>query len=127
FIGCYGNENAQTPNIDELARHGVRFTGAFSTNTVCSPSRTALITGVNTFETGTGHHRSDIPIPEFMHGFPYYMQQAGYYTSNNHKTDYNIQDEKAFISDAWNESSKEADWSGRKPGQPFFAVFNFAD
>ncbi|HYH57221.1 MAG TPA: sulfatase, partial [Anseongella sp.] len=127
FIGCYGNKDAHTPHIDELAREGVRFISAFSTNTVCSPSRTALITGVSTFETGTGHHRSKIPLPAFMHGFPYYLRQAGYYTSNNHKTDYNLPAEKSFIEEAWNESSKDGGWWGRKPGQPFFAVFNFMD
>lgn len=45
FIGCYGNQSASTPNIDKLSNLGVRFVNAFSTGTVCSPSRTALITG----------------------------------------------------------------------------------
>ncbi len=49
FIGCYGDENASTPVIDKLAEEGVRFTNAFSTGTVCSPSRTAIITGVKTY------------------------------------------------------------------------------
>ncbi len=127
FIGCYGNADAHTPNIDRLATEGVRFTGAFSTNTVCSPSRTALITGVPTFEAGTGHHRSKYPVPDFMHGFPYYMQNAGYYTSNNFKTDYNVAGAKSYIADAWDESSRTAGWWNRTPGQPFFAVFNYMD
>lgn len=127
FIGSYGNENASTPNIDKLSDAGVRFINAFSTGTVCSPSRTTLITGVRTYENGTGNHRSEIPVPAYMHGFPYYMQQAGYYTSNNAKTDYNIVKEKEYIANAWNESSDEAGWWKRKPGQPFFAVYNFMD
>ena len=127
FIGCYGNTDARTANIDQLAAEGVRFSNAFSTNTVCSPSRTTLITGVRTFEAGTGHHRSKYPLPDFIHGFPHYLQQAGYYTSNNSKTDYNVAREKAYIADAWNESSKTAGWWDRKPGQPFFAVFNYMD
>ncbi|MFT4094180.1 MAG: sulfatase-like hydrolase/transferase [Niabella sp.] len=127
FIGCYGNADARTPNIDRLAAEGVRFTNAFSTNTVCSPSRTTIITGVRTYETGTGHHRSKYRVPDFMNGFPHYMQQAGYYTINNAKTDYNIANEKKYIQQAWNESSNTAGWWNRKPGQPFFAVFNFND
>ncbi|MCH5599109.1 sulfatase-like hydrolase/transferase [Niabella ginsengisoli] len=119
FIGCYGNKHAKTPTIDSLASVGIRFTNAFSTNTVCSPSRTTLITGVRTYEAGTGHHRSKYPTPDFMRGFPYYMQQAGYYTSNNVKTDYNIADPKNFVATAWNESSAKAGWESRKPGQPF--------
>jgi len=125
FIGCYGNKDARTPTIDKLASEGIRFTNAFSTGTVCSPSRTAIITGVKTYKAGTGNHRSNYPIPEFIKGFPYYLQQQGYYTSNNVKTDYNVAGEKAFIAEAWNESSNQSGWWKRKPGQPFFAVFNY--
>ncbi|MDO6604996.1 sulfatase-like hydrolase/transferase [Arenibacter palladensis] len=125
FIGCYGNEDASTPVIDQLAQEGVRFTNAFSTGTVCSPSRSTIITGVRTFEMGTGHHRSNYAIPSFIHGFPYYMKKEGYYVTNNSKTDYNVGNIKDFTNEAWNESSDKAGWWNRKPGQPFFAVFNF--
>ncbi|WP_439557541.1 sulfatase family protein [Dyadobacter sp.] len=127
FLGCYGNKDAKTPVMDALAASGTKFTNAFSTGTVCSPSRTALITGVKTYETGTGHHRSNYRLPADMHGFPYYLKQAGYHTSNNAKTDYNVADEKEFIADAWDESSGKAGWWNREAGQPFFAVFNFND
>lgn len=127
FFGCYGNQNARTPVIDKLAEEGIRFTNAFSTGTVCSPSRSTIITGVRTFKMGTGNHRSNYPIPGFIHGFPYYMQQLEYYVTNNNKTDYNVGNVNAFTDEAWNESSGKAGWWGRKPGQPFFAVFNFMD
>jgi len=127
FVGCYGNKVVNTPNIDRLAREGVRFTQAFSTNTVCSPSRTSIITGVPTWKAGTGNHRSKYPVPDFMKGFPYYLQQVGYYTTNTAKTDYNVANEKAYIQEAWDESSGHAGWWNRSPGQPFFAVFNFDD
>ena len=127
FIGCYGNEVASTPNIDQLANEGIRFTNAFSTGTVCSPSRTAIITGVKTYTTGTGHHRSKINLPESMKGFPYYLRMLGYYTSNNKKTDYNVVNEGRFITEAWNESSGNAGWWNRQEGQPFFSVFNYTD
>lgn len=127
FIGCYGNKDARTPVIDQLAKEGVRFTNAFSTGTVCSPSRTAIFTGVKTYKTGTGNHRSAFPLPENMQGFPYYLKQLGYYTSNNLKTDYNLTNEKAHIEKAWNESSNKAGWWNREEGQPFFSVFNFVD
>lgn len=127
FIGCYGNKDARTPVIDRLASEGVRFTNAFSTGTVCSPSRSCIITGVKTYKTGTGNHRSNYPIPEFIKGFPYYLQKEGYYTTNNSKTDYNVANAGLFTKEAWNESSVKAGWWNRKPGQPFFAVFNFMD
>jgi arylsulfatase A-like enzyme len=125
FIGCYGNSNARTPVIDRLSQDGVRFTNAFSTGTVCSPSRTAIITGVKTYKAGTGNHRSKYPVPEYIKGFPHYLQKSGYYTTNNVKTDYNVANEKQFIGEAWNESSGKAGWWNRQPGQPFFAVFNY--
>src|SRR5690606_8078176 len=65
--------------------------------------------------------------PDFMHGFPYYLRQAGYHTSNNFKTDYNVAGDKAYVANAWNESSRESGWWNREPGQPFFAVFNYMD
>ncbi|WP_245942325.1 sulfatase family protein [Algoriphagus chordae] len=125
FIGSYGNENARTPVMDKFTQEGVRFTNAFSTGTVCSPSRTAIITGVKTYELGTGNHRSKYAIPSEIKGFPYYLQQAGYYVTNNSKTDYNVANEKAFIAEAWDESSNKAGWWDRAEEQPFFAVFNY--
>jgi arylsulfatase A-like enzyme len=127
FVGCYGNKDARTPVLDELASSGVRFNNAFSCGTVSSPSRSCIITGIKTYETGLGNHRSKYPLPEQIHGFPYYLQKEGYYTTNNSKTDYNVANAKEFTSDAWNESSNVAGWWNRKPGQPFFAVFNFMD
>ena len=124
FIGCYGNKVAKTPVMDKLAAEGTRFTSAYSTGSVCSPSRNALILGCKTFTLGTGNHRSNYPIPDNMTGFPKYLRDAGYYTSNNSKTDYNTSAAKRIIQEAWDESSGQAGWWKRKAGQPFFAVFN---
>jgi arylsulfatase A-like enzyme len=124
FIGCYGNKAAKTPFMDSLATIGTKFTRAFSTGSVCSPSRTALITGMKTYTLGTGHHRSAYPVPTFVKGFPYYLKNAGYYCTNNEKTDYNVANAKAFTTEAWNESSTKAGWWNRPADQPFFAVFN---
>jgi arylsulfatase A-like enzyme len=44
-LGCYGSDLYQSPNIDKLARDGMRFTQAYSACTVCSPSRAAIMTG----------------------------------------------------------------------------------
>lgn len=125
FIGSYGNSDSRTPVMDQLTREGVQFTNAFSTGTVCSPSRSAIISGIKTYELGTGNHRSNYSIPAWLKGFPYYLKQAGYYVTNNSKTDYNVANEKQFIAEAWNESSGKAGWWDREEGQAFFSVFNF--
>lgn len=124
FIGCYGNETARTPVMDKLASEGTRFTNAYSTGTVSSPSRFCLITGCRPGRYGTGNHRSAYEIPSFVHGFPEYLKKAGYYTTNNYKTDYNHKKHREMTAASWNECSNKATWRGRKPGQPFFAVFN---
>jgi len=127
FVGCYGNKAARTPTIDWIANEGIQFVNAFSTGTVCSSSRSAIITGCRTNATGTGNHRSTYPIPEFIRGFPAFLNEAGYYTTNNSKTDYNTSAAERIIEESWDESSPKAGWWNRKPGQPFFAVFNFID
>jgi arylsulfatase A-like enzyme len=124
-----------TPNIDRLAREGVRYTQAFCTAGVCAPSRNAIITGM--YQTSTGGHNmrtmfntfpektglpkeySIVPPPD-VKAFPEYLRAAGYYCTNNDKTDYQFEPP----STVWDESGKKAHWRNRKPGQPFFAVFN---
>jgi len=123
-LGCYGDSYATTPNIDRLATESVRFTNAFATAPVCSPARSCLITGVYATTLGTQALRSRFPIPEAMRGFPSYLRAAGYYCTNNVKTDYNTANEPAIIRASWDESSAKAHWRNRRAGQPFFAVFN---
>lgn len=120
FIGAYGDEFATTPHIDQLAQEGVLYENAFATAPVCAPARSTLITGVYPTAMGTQHMRSSYPIPEMIKFFPRYLRAAGYYTTNNAKKDYNTVDQE----EAWNESSNTATYKNRKPGQPFFAVFN---
>lgn len=120
MLGCYGNTLATTPNIDRFAKEGVRFTNAFATAPVCAPSRCTLITGMYPPSLGTEHMRSNYAIPASIKFFPRYLREAGYYTTNNSKKDYNTVDQ----TETWDESSTTATYKNRKPGQPFFAVFN---
>lgn len=119
-VGCYGNSYATTPNIDKLAREGVLFRNAFATAPVCAPSRCTIITGMYPPTLGTEHMRSAYDVPTSVKFFPRYLREAGYYTTNNAKKDYNTTDQ----TEAWDESSNKATYRNRKPGQPFFAVFN---
>ena len=124
-LGCYGDEQAITPNIDALAEKSVRYTHAFASAPVCSPARSCLITGCYATSLGTQQMRSAFPIPEEMTGFPSYIREAGYYTSNNVKTDYNTANWDKIIEASWNESSATAHWRNREDkSKPFFSVFN---
>ncbi|HKJ66491.1 MAG TPA: sulfatase-like hydrolase/transferase, partial [bacterium] len=57
-LGCYGDPIAQSPNIDQLAREGMRFTRAFTPAGVCAPCRSAIITGMYQNSIGTHHMRT---------------------------------------------------------------------
>ncbi|GAH61639.1 unnamed protein product, partial [marine sediment metagenome] len=120
YLGCYGDDYATTPNLDKFTSEGVRYTKAFATAPVCAPARSCLVTGMYATSLGTQHLRSDIKLPVQIKCFPQYLMAAGYYCSNNYKKDYNFMDVGV-----WDESSKAAHWRKRKPGQPFFSVFNF--
>ena len=123
-LGCYGHPDARTPNLDAFAKESILFTHAFAAYPVCSPSRSCLITGMYPSTTGTGQMRSAFPLPQGVTGFPQYLREAGYHTTNNVKTDYNSEDAERLTKTSWVESSSKAHWRTRKKGQPFFAVFN---
>ncbi|WP_438269965.1 sulfatase family protein [Paludisphaera mucosa] len=124
-FGCYGETAIATPNVDRLAREGTRFSRAFVTAPVCSASRSALITGMYQTTIGAQNHRSGrgaetIRLPEGVDPIPALFRRHGYYTAIGSpqgggklgKTDYNFE---------WDPGLYDgADWSGRKPGQPFF-------
>lgn len=123
-LGCYGDDFANTPNIDRLATESSRYTHAFATAPVCSPSRACLINGCIATTQGTHPMRSQFPLPAEMKGFPALLRAQGYYTSNNVKTDYNSGAAEAITAASWNENSDKAHWRNRQSGQPFFSIFN---
>jgi uncharacterized sulfatase len=121
-LGCYGDAEATTPNLDRLAAEGVRFNQAHHVHAVCAPARTGVITGMYPTALGCNHMRSKGRLPAHVKPFPYYLKEAGYYCTNNVKTDYNFHWNE---SEVWHENSRRAHWRNRTDQeQPFFAVFN---
>jgi uncharacterized sulfatase len=120
-LGCYGDPHAITPNLDRLAEAGIRYTRAFTTAGVCAPCRSGIITGMYQTTLGTHHMRCRAKLPDYIKPIPMYLREAGYYTTNNSKEDYQFATPPA----CWDDSSTRAHWRGRQPNQPFFAVFNF--
>lgn len=121
YLGCYGDANAQTPNLDRLAAEGIRFRNAFANAPVCSTTRTTLITGMHATSLGVQHHRSSVPIPEQFKLYPAHLRAAGYYCTNNSKTDYNV---AGGARNLWDANSAQAHYKHRPAGRPFFAIFN---
>lgn len=121
FVSAYGDPLARTPHFDRVAKDGILFEKAYSTSAVCAPTRASIITGMFAPSLGTQHMRSNVPMPSWLRYFPAYLRDAGYYTTNRAKTDYNA----AVLPNTWDQNSNQAHYRNRKPGQPFFAVFNF--
>src|SRR3954464_12402923 len=105
-LGCYGDDYSITPNLDALAAKGMRYTNASSNAPVCAPARTTIIAGLYPPSTGAEHMRSMVPMPAGKLMFPQYVREAGYYCTNNSKTDYNLK----APGRVWDESSARAHW-----------------
>ena len=121
WIGCYGSDQAITPRIDALAKEGALFEHAYSNAPVCAVARATILTGVYSPTLGTQHMRSRHPIPARYKPNVSYLRDAGYYCTNNFKTDYNF---KGNDSSYWDASSGKAHYKNRPKGKPFFAIFN---
>jgi arylsulfatase A-like enzyme len=119
-LGCLGDAFATTANTDRLAARGMIYTRVWSCAPVCAPARTAIISGLYPPSTGSEHMRSMVLFPRDKQMFPQLLRAAGYYCTNRAKEDYNL----AKPGQVWDASSAAAHWRNRRPGQPFFAVFN---
>ncbi len=121
-FSCYGSKDVNTLEIDQLAAKGIRYTNASSNAPHCSPARSTLISGCYATTFGMDIHRERYETPDDIF-YPAYLREAGYFCTNNSKTDYNtvLNHEKM-----WDECGKGASYnsSKRKEGQPFFAIFN---
>ncbi len=104
------------PNLEALAKDGVTFDAACSNGAVCSVARSTLISGCYAPRVGAEFHRRQmlVPMPQGLKAFPAYLKEAGYYTTNKTKTDYNL---KVDIKATWDGKSN---WKKRAEGQPFF-------
>jgi arylsulfatase A-like enzyme len=137
-LGCYGDKVARTPNIDRLASDGIRYTNVFTTAALSAPCRAGIITGMYQTSIGCMHMRTtsyrratDNPIqftavpPHYVKAFTEYMRAAGYYCTNNSKTDYQFSKDPVPAS-IWDECNNKAHYRNRPDkSQPFFAVFNW--
>ncbi|MDP0492272.1 MAG: sulfatase-like hydrolase/transferase [Verrucomicrobiota bacterium JB023] len=121
WLGCYGNKDAKTPHLDQLAAEGLRFTSCFSNAPVCAVARSTILRGVHAVSSGTQHMRSRHLIPSRYSSYVDSFREAGYYCTNNSKTDYNF---AGNYHSMWDECGKAAHYKNRKDDQPFFAVFN---
>jgi arylsulfatase A-like enzyme len=134
-LGCDGTKQVWTPNLDKLAKDGVHYPRCFTTSPVCSPSRSAFMTGMYQTTVGAHNHRAHrddgYKLPDGVRVLTDWFRDAGYYTANVRelpkelgfrgvgKTDWKFTYEgKPFDSDRW------ADLKGHRP---FYAQINFQE
>lgn len=138
WMSCYGDEVIKTPNIDKLASEGVRFNRAYMTAGVCSPVRSAILTGMYATSIGAHNHNSSYSIwngiemdvwdPNYIgvRTLPEMFKAAGYYTFNEGKEHYNFVYDSDDLYHHHNPgfdfkgAKNGSEWTGRKEGQPFF-------
>jgi len=118
-LGCYGDADAITPNLDAFAAQGTRFARAFTHAPVCAPTRSGLITGMYPTTMGSHHMRSKLVVPPPL--FTDELAKAGYNVFWPGKTDFNFDPPKGW--------ADTRDWT-KKPDilptdKPFFAYINF--
>ena len=132
-LACYGQKNVHTPNLDRLAKEGVRYTKVYATSPVCAPSRSALMTGWYATTTDMHHmrsHRTDgFRLPAGVRPITHLLQDAGYHTANithigerevgTGKLDLNFTQEGPVYAGK--------DWAELKKKQPFFAQINMPE
>ncbi len=78
-VGCFGSKHVKTPEIDRLAKDGVRFTNAFCTTSLCSPSRASILSGLYAHKHGVVNNFTE--FPKDLPSMPAQLQKAGYATS----------------------------------------------
>ena len=137
WMSTYGDEVIETPNIDALADRGVQFNRAYMPSGVCTPSRSAVITGMYQTSIGAHEHYSSFEVwrdiemeawdPNYLslQTIPEIFKKAGYYTFNEGKFHYNFVYDKETLYDrtgpnGFKGATGGAAWSGRTEGQPFF-------
>ncbi len=134
-LACYGTKQVTTPVVDRLAADGVRFTRAFTTAPVCSPSRSAFGTGMFQTTIGAHNHRSHrddlFRLPEGVELISQRMNRAGYFTANVRKMPARLGFVAAGKND-WNfhvegQPWQSDQWEELKTHQPFYAQVNFKE
>jgi len=131
-FGCYGDDYAVTPNIDELAEDGIVYQNAYANNPICAPARSTLITGQYANSYGGQNMRVRSVPGRKVRLFPQLLRESGYYVTNDGKYNYQM----AFDRDipfnresgggyVWDNGNFRAPWNGRNGEQPFFSIINF--
>jgi len=123
WLGCFGNTLVKTPNLDKFASRGVQYNAAFSNAPVCACARSTILMGRYASSLGTQNMRSRYLVPKSLKSYPQLMKEAGYFTINKGKTDYNMAgNDKSH----WDICKGSSSLKSVPKDKPFFLVMNNA-
>lgn len=80
-LGCYGNREVKTPNIDRLARQGVAFDNHYDTTAICMASRANIMTGMVEYKNGCNFDHGPLMRSHWVDSYPMLLRRAGYRTA----------------------------------------------
>ena len=80
-LGCYGNKDVRTPNMDQLAREGLVFDNHYNTTAICMASRANVFTGMYEYKTGCNFTHGDMRAETWAKSYPILLREAGYLTA----------------------------------------------
>lgn len=80
-LGCYGNTDVKTPNMDQLASDGVAFDKHYNTTAICMASRASIFTGMYEYKTGCNFTHGNMRADVWEKSYPVLLREAGYLTA----------------------------------------------
>lgn len=111
-LGCYGNEDVQTPNLDLLATRGLCFDHYYNTTAICMASRANILTGLYEYRTGCNFGKGNLPLEHWQRSYPVQLREAGYLTAIAGKIGIEVEG-VGLPEDSF-------DWWGAGPGQTHY-------
>ena len=112
-VGCYGNDEVQTPNMDQLAKDGMVFDRHYNTTAICMGSRANVMTGMYEYKTGTNFSHGNMTPAIWENSYPILLRNAGYFTAFAGKFGFEV-DGKGF------DCGSDFDMWGGGPIQTFY-------
>lgn len=118
-MGCYGNKEVKTVNLDRLAADGMVFDNHYDTTAICMASRANVFTGMFEYKTGCNFGHGPLVRSNWNQSYPVLLRQAGYMTAIAGKIGLEVADlpgKKPKLPEA------DFDWWGAGPGQTYYAT-----
>lgn len=113
-VGCYGNKDVKTPNMDRLAKEGMAFDRHYDTTSICMASRATIMTGLYEYRTGCNFTSGNMSTGTWARSYPVLLRKAGYFTAFAGKFGFKVSKKGS--------SEKDFDLWGGGPGQTSYVT-----